>query len=91
MFRKSQSPLKVEKPSAHVVMMEGKNYSTWKVQLKMLLIKDEMFGIVNGTEVASAERTTADLVKFNARKDRARNNCSKYRAKIALNYWRSYC
>ena len=62
-YRKSQLPLKVEKPSAHVVMMEGKNYSTWKAQLKMLLIKDEVFGIVNSTTVAPAKCTTADLVK----------------------------
>ena len=37
----------------------------------MLLIKNQMFGIVNIPEVAPAEGTTAELVKFNAREDQA--------------------
>ena len=51
----------MDKSSAHVVMLKGKNYPTWKVQFKMFLIKDEMFRIVNGTEVTAAECSNGEV------------------------------
>ena len=58
----------MDKSSANVNLLDGKNYATWKVQVKMLLMKDELFGIVDGTEVAPTEQTV--LRKFIARRDR---------------------
>ena len=52
-----------------VKLLDGDNYATWKVQVKMCLIKDDLWRIVNGDEVAPTE--AGALVKFNIRKDRA--------------------
>ena len=43
-----------------VVPLNGLNYSTWKVQCRMALLKDGLWGIVNGTEVAPDETADAD-------------------------------
>ena len=59
----------MDKSSENVNLLDGKNYATWKVQVKMLLMKDELFSIVDGTEVAPTEQTV--LRKFIARRDRA--------------------
>ena len=53
-----------------VVPLSNTNYSTWKVQCKMVLVKEGLWNIVNGTETepeGSAERRA----KFVARRDRA--------------------
>ena len=52
-----------------LVLLSGENYATWKIQVKMCLIKDDLWRIVNGTEVAPTE--AGALNKFNIRKDRA--------------------
>ena len=52
-----------------LVHLNGDNYATWKVQVKMCLIKDDLWRIVNGAEVAPTE--AAALAKYNIRKDRA--------------------
>ena len=43
-------------------MLDGNNYATWEVQVKMLLMMDELFGIIDGTAVAPTEQTV--LRKF---------------------------
>ena len=52
-----------------VVLLSGENYATWKVQVKMCLIKEDLWGIVNGSVTAPAD--AAALAKFNIKKDRA--------------------
>ena len=44
------------------------NYATWKLQCQMALMKDALWGIVNGTEVAPTE--AEPLAKFNTRRDK---------------------
>ena len=44
-----------ESKTVAVVPLNSSNYSTWKIQCKMALIKDGLWGIVNGTETAPTE------------------------------------
>ena len=48
----------------------GSNYPTWKVQCKMSLMKDGLWGIVNRSEAAPEEGTDM-YSKFVTRRDRA--------------------
>ena len=51
-----------------IVGLNGANYPTWKVQCRMALIREGLWGIVSGTD----EEAEADKrAKFMARKDRA--------------------
>ena len=52
-----------------VVPLNGGNYSTWKVQCRMALMKEGLWGLVNGTEAdpEAADRRAA----YAARKDKA--------------------
>ncbi len=54
-----------------VVPLKGKNYPTWKVQCRMALVKDSLWGIVNGTEAAPDVDQAEAHRKFMARRDRA--------------------
>ena len=54
-----------------IVPLNGKNYPTWKVQCKMALMKDSLWGIVNETETLSGDANEDARKKFKARKDRA--------------------
>ena len=59
-----------ESSTVSVVSLNGPNYPTWKVQCRMTLMKDGLWGIVNGTEnipTDDGERRA----KFLARRDRA--------------------
>ena len=53
------------------VPLNEKSYATWKVQVKMYLIKDDLFGIVDGTKVAPSSTYIAAARKFELRKDKA--------------------
>lgn len=55
-----------------VVPLNEKNYPTWKIQMKMSLIKDNLFSIVDGKETAptGAGQETA-LAKFNQQRGKA--------------------
>ena len=53
----------------NLTVLNENNYPTWKIQVKMHLIKDNLFGIVDGSE--NAPTSTGDLVKYNMRRDRA--------------------
>ena len=54
-----------------IVPLGGSNYATWKTQCKMTLIKDNLWSIVNGTEVLPETNDDNALVNFNRRKDKA--------------------
>lgn len=45
-----------------IVPLTGKNYPTWKVQCKMALMKDSLWGIVAGSETLSRD-ASADTRK----------------------------
>ena len=53
-----------------IVPLTGLNYPTWKVQCKMSLMKDGLWGIVNGSERAPSMSDSA-YSKFMSRRDRA--------------------
>ena len=56
----------------NLVPLNGTNYATWKVQCKMALIRDDVWNIVNGTEIVPDSRTEMGLhAKYLSRKDRA--------------------
>ena len=52
-----------------ITPLNEKNYATWKIQLKMALIRDDLWSIVDGSEVAPNDADA--LTKFNKRKDKA--------------------
>lgn len=58
-----------------VVPLKGSNYPTWKIQVKMALIKDGLWGIVDGTEAppssGDGSNDEAAVAKFKGRKDKA--------------------
>ena len=49
--------------------LKGDNYPTLKLQCQMALMKDALWGILNGTEIVPAE--PEPLAKFNTRRDEA--------------------
>ena len=59
-----------ESKTVTVVPLSSTNYSTWKIQCKMALIRDGPWGIVNETETAPTEGAEAQA-KFVARRDKA--------------------
>ena len=44
----------MDKSTVNVTALEGNNYATWKIQVKMLLMKENLNGIVEGSEAAPA-------------------------------------
>ena len=54
-----------------IIPLNGKNYPTWKVQCRMALIKDGLWGIVNGTEEVPGEGNAEARRKYLAKRDRA--------------------
>ena len=56
-----------------VVPLNGTNYPTWKIQCKMALMKEGLWKIVTGEEVAPTGNA-AEQSKFAARRDRALAN-----------------
>ena len=59
-----------ESKTSAIVLLNGANYPTWKVQNLMTLVRDGLWGIVSGTETAPAEGGDRRS-KFLARRDRA--------------------
>ena len=59
-----------ESRTVAVTPLNGSNYATWKIQCKMALLKEGLWNIVNGTEVAP-EDTDAGYSKFIGRCDKA--------------------
>ncbi len=61
-------PRMAEGKTVNVIPLNGSNYGTWKLQCRMALVRDGLWGIVNGTETAptdGGERRS----KFLARRD----------------------
>ena len=59
-----------ESRTVTVVLLSSTNYATWKVQCKMVLIKEGLWSIVNGTET-EPEGNANRKAKFVARRDKA--------------------
>ena len=59
------------KSTVSVVPLNGSNYATWKVQAKMVLLKDGLWKIVDGTETAPTSGSESVLAKFVGRRDKA--------------------
>ena len=55
-----------------IIPLNGKNYSTWRLQVKMALMKDGLWAIVQGNEAAPEATAAADVrSKYTARVHRA--------------------
>ena len=54
-----------------IVPLKGTNYPSWKVQCRMALIREGLWGIVSGTEKAPDSTEVDRHAKFMARSDRA--------------------
>ena len=55
-----------------VVPLNGGNYPTWKVQCRMALLKDGLWGLASGTEHAPDRSASAEQrAKFTVRRDKA--------------------
>ena len=60
----------VESKTVMVVPLSSTNYSTWKMQCKMALIRDGLWGVANEMEMVPMEGAEAQA-KFAARHDKA--------------------
>ena len=53
-----------------IVLLKGSNYSTWKVQYRMVMMKAGLWSIVSGTEMVPESEADAEVhAKFAARRD----------------------
>ena len=58
-----------------ITPLNDKNYATWKLQMKMLLIKEDLFSLVDGTETVPAEGATPAAVStYNKKKSKTLAN-----------------
>ena len=60
-----------EVKAVSIVPLNGLNYPTWKVQCRMVLTKDGLWTIVDGTEAPPPEHEVDKYRKFVRRRDRA--------------------
>ena len=61
-----------EMKTVGIVPLNGTNYPTWKLQCRMALMKDGLWGIVSGTEAApDRERNAEGYTKYASRRDHA--------------------
>ena len=58
-----------ESTKVSIKSLNGTNYATWKIQCRMALIKDGLWGIVNDTE--DTPNDEREIPKFMLRRDRA--------------------
>ena len=54
-----------------IIPLKGNNYPTWKVQCQMALMRDGVWGFLDGTEQRPSESDADRRNKFNARRDKA--------------------
>ena len=55
-----------------IVALDGSNYPTWKIQCRMALIREGLWGIVSGTEAPPDQTTEAEKYKkYMGRRDKA--------------------
>ncbi len=45
--------------------LNGSNYGIWSMKVKMMLQKDDFWGLIDGTDVLAAEATPAQQVTYN--------------------------
>ena len=60
-----------DRNASGVVLLNGNNYPTWKLQCRMSLMKHGAWGFVTGTEEEPEEGDHAGWRKFNDRRDKA--------------------
>ena len=61
-----------ESRTVNLVPLTSSNYTTWKLQCQMALMREGLWSIVNATEVSPADGVDeATRQKYEARKDRA--------------------
>ena len=54
-----------------VIPLKGVNYATWKIQVKMALVKENLWCLVDGSESPPEASESDKLAKFNTRRDKA--------------------
>ena len=55
-----------------MVPLKQRNYATWKLQCQMMLMKENLWGIISQTENPPGDSVSVDvIVKYRARKDQA--------------------
>ena len=59
------------KTTVSVVPLNDSNYGTWKIQCRMAMMKDGLWGIVSGTEGAPVQSEADKFTKFVTRRDKA--------------------
>ena len=57
--------------TATVIPLTGTNYATWKVQVRMALMKESLWSIVNSTVVAPPVAEANEYAKFCIKRDKA--------------------
>ena len=67
----SHSESMAESKAVVVVPLKGPNYATWKIQCRMALMKEGLWGIVSDSERAPPEEESKKYAKFVARRDHA--------------------
>ena len=60
-----------EMKTVSIVPLNGTNYPTWKLQCRMALMKDGLWGIVDGSDIAPNPEDAEKHAKFVSRRDRA--------------------
>ena len=55
--------------NSNIISLKGSNYATWKVQCQMALMKDNLWGIVDGSEVQPAQADAGQ--KYMIKRNRA--------------------
>ena len=60
-----------EGKTVSIVALNGNNYATWKIQCRMALIREGVWGIVSETEAAPDGGNAERLAKYNSRRDQA--------------------
>ena len=54
-----------------VTLLKGENYATWKIQCRMALMKDGLWGIVSGADEIPENGDGEALRKYIIRRDKA--------------------
>ena len=61
----------MENKGISIIQLNGSNYATWKIQCRMVLIRDGLWSLVNGTETKPDSSDVDKCAKFMGRSDKA--------------------
>jgi len=61
----------MEKRNVIVAPLNDTNYPTWKVQMKLYLISQDLFGVVDGSDPEPSTSNDAELRKYHSRRSKA--------------------